>query len=112
MKQLHFLIFFILTACISKPEIPTGTLSKEKMSAILIDIHLLETKIDALRLDKDSARITYAHFENLILEKHEVDRETYLTSLKFYTDQTEDFYDIYEVVVDSLMLREKNQNIK
>lgn len=96
----------------SKPEAPKGTLSKKQMTAILVDIHLLESKIDRLRLKPDSAEIVYAHFESQIFEKHGVDPDNYRESLRYYTEVVDEFYTIYEGVVDSLMVREKNHNME
>jgi hypothetical protein len=91
--------------------IPQDILTPEAMNELLLEFHLLEAKIEQLNLDLDSSRQVYAHFEPQVLAKYGVDSATYKESLEFYLNHPALFHDVYEVVVDSLMVREKYRNI-
>ncbi len=110
--RLHFfLIIIMLTACRKEVTIPKDVLSQEKMAEILVEFHLLEAKIDLLNISMDSATEVYRHFEPQVYSRYEVDSVQYRESLAFYMDNPALMHSIYETVVDSLMLREKNNRI-
>ena len=98
-------------ACTSKVEPPQDLVSPAKMSEILVDIHLLEKKISQSRVPYDSQQLMYAHFEQLVFEKHQLDSATYINSLKYYLADPALMETIYTSVVDSLTVREKTKRI-
>ena len=81
------------------------------MTELLVDFHLLEAKIEQLGVKPDSAKKVYSHFATLLYEKYEVDSAQYQESLLFYLDHPEMMHDIYEVVVDSLNLRDRSKRV-
>ena len=81
------------------------------MSLLLIDFHLLEEKIETSIFTLDSQRTAFAHFEKLVFEKYEVDSAVYAKSLEYYMGDPKEMEKIYEVVVDSLTVREKTKSI-
>jgi hypothetical protein len=109
MRTSYFLLFILLTACASEPEPPKNLIPEEKMALIMADIHLLESKVKGIRISSDSAEAVFNHLEQKIFEKHNVERSAYVTSIKFYTDHPDRLHDIYQVVVDSLMVRQKQK---
>ena len=110
MKKSFLIICLILAACSKKDtEIPAGVLSKDQMVRVLIDIHLLESKVKKLNLKVDSSQAVYRHYEQLLLEDLEISREQYDRSLEFYVDEIELLKDIYEEVSDSLLARTKSE---
>ncbi len=112
MRRCLFLFIIILAAgCRSESEIPENIIPKDKMMEILTEFHLLESKIENLYIPNDSARMVYNHFEPQVFEKYGVDSANYMESLSFYLDHPELLHDIYEGVVDSLMVREKSHRI-
>lgn len=112
MKRSHlFLNIILLTACVGAPEIPEGTIPEQQMTELLVDFHLLEAKIEQLGVKPDSAKKVYSHFADQLYKKYDVDSAQYQKSLLFYLDNPEIMHDIYEVVVDSLMLRDRAKRI-
>lgn len=98
-------------ACSTREELPTDILSPKEMSLILIDIHLLEQQIENSVYTLDSQRTAFNHFEQLVFEKHQVDTAIYARSLNYYMSEPKLLEDIYEIVVDSLTVREKTKNL-
>ncbi len=109
--RLLILNIILLTACIDNDTIPEDVIKKHKMANILVDFHLLESKIEQLDIEPDSAAEVYDHFEDLIFEQHNVDSLIYRESLLFYLDHPHIMNDIYIEVVDTLMVRERAKRI-
>jgi len=104
------LIAAIITICsCSKKaeEVPAGIVSKPQMVDILIDIHIVEAKINQLRINKDSANKVFTIFEKDIFEKHKVQDSVYRKSYGYYLDHPKVMEEIYNAVVDSLSYREQ-----
>ena len=76
------------------------------MSNILIDIHLLEAKINTLGKKGDTSFQIYDHFEKLILEKHGVDSSVFTQNLAYYMRHPGILENVYTNIIDSLVLWE------
>ncbi|MDQ3395216.1 MAG: DUF4296 domain-containing protein [Bacteroidota bacterium] len=108
MKYIFFFLLITLAfSCDRKKATPAGIIPQEKMVGIFIDMHITESKISALNLKRDSTRILFKHYEQEVLNKHNVAKEIYLESFKYYTENVNDMERIYDAVIDSLSLREK-----
>lgn len=92
--------------------IPDGVLGQKKMTEVLVEVHLLESKISRLYLGPDSAKVLYEHYETMLFEELGITETQYQKSLDFYTQEVEDFHKIYEVVVDTLLARQKASDFK
>lgn len=84
---------------------------KEKMTQVLIDIHIAEAAIALKGLEADSARILYSIQKQKVLKKHGVGEEEYDTSFEYYVNHPELLDEVYTSVVDSLSLREDRKII-
>ena len=98
----QFLSTIILLAvlfgdCSGKQEIPDGLLSKQEMTHIMIQIHLLEAKIGRLGLPSDSAKQVYMHFESELFRALAVDSSIFFKSYDYYSQEPEIFTKIYEI---------------
>lgn len=105
--KLLILCYAVLLACSGKDDVPEGVLPQDKMVPILIDVYVAEGKVQNLRVPRDSAAAIFEAYEERIFTTHEVDRQTYLNSLTYYYDQPKKLELIYEIVLDSLNLREQ-----
>lgn len=112
MRNILFLLIIISAACVKKNEIPEEIYPKSKMAEVLIDIHLLEQKLDQMGMEYDSQQVMYRHFEQLIFEKHQIDTIKYGQSINYYYAHVEELESIYEIIVDSLSVREKTRDIR
>lgn len=94
---------FSCSSTISQDEvIPVST-----MVELLIDIHILEARVDKLRLPNDSSFAIYNTLEKEIFEEKKVDKNTYDQSYQFYLSQPKALDHIYAIVVDSLNVIQK-----
>ncbi len=95
-------------SCTSKKkELPEGLLTHDDMVRVLIDVHILESKIKKLYLTGDSSNKVYHHYEKMLFEDLNINKATYEKSVAFYVDEIGSYKDIYEEVVDSLLARQK-----
>jgi hypothetical protein len=102
-----FLIIIFCWSCDRKQATPPGILPKEKMISIFIDMHIAESKISTLNLKRDSSKILFEHYEQKVLDKHNIPEGIYLDSYKYYIENVNDMESIYDAVIDSLSLRER-----
>lgn len=100
------LISALLWSCNSN-EKPEGILSKEEMVPILIDVYVSEGRLSAMNVKRDSALKVFEAVENLIFEKYNTNDSIYRASMVYYYDRPKEMELIYEVVMDSLGLREQ-----
>lgn len=74
----------------------------------MMEIHLLEAKINKIRIDPlDSTQAVYEHYEKMLFQDLNITKEQYEKSFNYYVDNPNDFEKIYTAVVDSLLEREK-----
>lgn len=78
---------------------------------MLIDVHILESKINDLKLSFDSSRLVYNTLEQEIFKEHETTEEAYRKSYQFYTMNIALLDDVYAIIVDSLNFMEKSSNL-
>lgn len=106
-----FAVFF--SACSEEEKPPKGTLSEEKMAAILTDIHLAESRVNRLQLKSlDSSLMIFNRLKSDIWKKHQVDTTAYRESYAYYMTHPERMTTIYEKVNKKIEDREKSNNIK
>jgi hypothetical protein len=106
-KYLFACLILVTVACVEEPTPPEGTISKEKMVKILMDIHIAEAKVGRLTFRSvDSSKLLFKRMELDIFKKHQVDTATYRKSFEFYLQNTSYLDEIYATVVDSLSYRE------
>lgn len=107
MKYFFLTVLVILVSC-SGSDRPEGLIEKEKMSQLIMEIHLLESKINHVPISpSDSVQAVYEHFEELLFQDFGVTREQYEISFNYYVDHPNEFEKIYTTTVDSLLQKEK-----
>lgn len=107
MKTLSFLLFFtmLLVSCdsIINPK-PSGTLSEEKMTEILVDMHLTEATLriinDTLAKINDTTYLRSRFAE--VFRKHDVAPGRFTKSLTYYIKHIELLDKIYGGVIGRL----------
>lgn len=103
----------IIAGCSDKKtELPTGLLTHGEMVRVLIDIHLLEAKVQKLYLPRDSAEMVFKYFETRLLQQSNVTDSVYNASMAFYTQEIDQLKKIYDEVVDSLLSRQASKDIR
>lgn len=78
-----------------------------KMTELLIDIHVLEARVDKLRLTNDSAFAIYNTLQQEIFDQNEITKSEYEQSYQHYLSYPKELDQIYAIVVDSLNVIQK-----
>ena len=91
----------------AREKIPEGILAQEEMAQIMMDMYLLEAKSRSLRIRTDSARKIFRYYEREIFEEYGVSDSLYEASIEFYTNHPQHMTGIYEIMADSLSLKER-----
>ena len=86
-------VCFLLTGC--KPKRPSGVLSEHKMENVMVDYHLAQGMADASDGDREALRYKYIQ---AVFKKHHITEATFDSSLVYYFEHSEKFYDIYKKV--------------
>jgi hypothetical protein len=107
-----FFGIFLLQACYREPKFPDAALNKEKMTAVLADIHLAEAKLAGMgnnsQVQRDStAEVYYA----TIFKIHQVKAEDFNSSMEAYMQNPKALSEIYEKVLEKLQ-KEQSANLK
>ncbi len=99
------LCVLFLCAC-AREKRPEGVFDQDKMTEVLMEIHLLEAKIQKLYLPGDSGDVIYRHYEKMLFEDLGITEEEYDQSLIYYVENSKELGEVYDRIVDSLMLKQ------
>ncbi|AMR25756.1 hypothetical protein A0257_00735 [Hymenobacter psoromatis] len=107
----------LLAAGCGRPEqvpTPANLLPKEKMTTLLVQIHLLEARVETSRLPPDSARALFLSQQRDLMWRNGVSQTDSLfeRSYRYYASHGKDLDEIYAGVIDSLSQREKKMGVK
>jgi len=104
----------VLGGCAIPEEVapPRQLLPKDKMVSLLVQLHLLEARVEGSRLPPDSARALFQAQKTALLWKNDLKAADSLLehSYRFYAVNNKDMDEIYKAVVDSLERREAQLN--
>ncbi|KAA9327125.1 DUF4296 domain-containing protein [Hymenobacter busanensis] len=112
MKTPLFAFLLVLLGLFSqcgRPEDPTppaNLLPRDKMVSMLIDVHLLESRVGAANLMQDSATALFDQQLQELYWRQEVSPEVFRASYEYYAIHDKDLEELYKVVIDSLEQRE------
>ncbi len=113
MRKLTYIIaILIIVSCSGKEELPKGVIPPEKMAVILSDIYVAEYKATQIGLKNDSAKQVLRHYELKIFEDHETNDSIYKESFKYYLEHPDQLEAIYDIVIDTVSLRNQVNNAK
>lgn len=97
-----FLLSLLLStlACSQRKEVTTSPIAKDKMVAILADIHLLEAQHQGNQLnEKGRVYNTIVGYEK-IFHKHSVTAEQFYDAFSYYKNHPEEMDELYQEVID------------
>ncbi|MCW3105420.1 MAG: hypothetical protein JWO09_3860 [Bacteroidetes bacterium] len=107
-----FSVFLFACTDINDIPIPDNVLPEEKMADIMVDVHLLEAtmNIHAGSVGKMGPGGTPIAMN--IYKKHQVSKEQFDESYKFYTENPERLAEIYQLVLNNLSRMQAEVNAK
>lgn len=88
---------------------PPHLLPKDQMVSLLVQLHLLESRLEGSRLAPDSARALFLSQQRELFWHNNVPPadSTFERSYRYYAVHNKDLDEIYAAVIDSLTAREK-----
>ncbi len=97
-----FLLIISLFACSkNKPAIPEDVIPMRELQEILSEIHLAQAASSNAVLS-DSTLYNTKEYVNYILKQHNIEREKFLKSMKFYTKNPVLLEEVYDSVITQL----------
>jgi hypothetical protein len=104
----------MLGGCTMPEEVkpPEQLLPREKLVSLLVQLHLLEARVEASRLSPDSARALFQSQKKELLWKNDLtEADSVLQrSYRYYAINHKDMDEIYKEVIDSLERRQTQLN--
>nr|WP_262914622.1 DUF4296 domain-containing protein [Pontibacter vulgaris] len=94
------------------PKPPENLVTKEKMVQILADVHEAEARIESKMNYPDTAMMTFNHAQKLILKKHGVSEKKFRDTYDYYLEHLVEMDKLYEIIIDTLSVRESKAKIK
>ncbi|MFD1256110.1 DUF4296 domain-containing protein [Mucilaginibacter terrae] len=95
-KVLFFLIPVYLLSC--GPQTPAGILNHERMTGLLIDMHIADGSLFEVSQDPDSL-FKYGNNRYLyIFKQHQTDSVQFKKSFTYYSNKPDQLFEIYEAV--------------
>lgn len=101
------LIAGLISFSCDKEEAPKDILPQDQLTQIMIDLYLGEAKLSNYSLPYDTSRKLFIPYEESVLKKHGVSDSTLYKTYQYYFDHPKELEKLYEIVIDSLSLRER-----
>lgn len=95
-----------MLSCSKGDKLPDGYLDQEQMVAYLIELHIIQSQVQNLRLSTDSAEVLFALLEKDLRKQHQHEDSVFYESYSWYLDRPEQMHEIYTAIVDTLTLRQ------
>ena len=89
-----------------EPPRPADLLPKEKIVQLVVDLQVLEARVENSRLSADSSRALYLVNQKEIFWKNEVTDSAFQRSYRYYSIHGKDLDEIYGAAIDTLGRRE------
>jgi hypothetical protein len=75
---------------------PKGILSKEKMAALMVDVHLLDGYLTTLPIDS-ATRYIHSYYQG-VFRNHKIDSIQFEQNLRYYAEHPQDLDKVYEMI--------------
>jgi hypothetical protein len=107
-KRLFCILFCLsLLGCTqNKSKVPDNLVQENEMVQILADIHTAEARVENNVVYPDTAMMAFNYLQSQILKKHGVTQKQFERTYRYYLNHLEEMDKLYEVIVDTLSLRE------
>lgn len=108
------LLTLLISQCKSGPrryaDEPRKIIPRPKMQAVLTDIHIAEGAAKADSIPRDSSDYYARVYHKAVLEKHNLSREKYQRSIRYYVENPDVMVSMYEPMMKELKARKKALN--
>jgi Domain of unknown function (DUF4296) len=90
-----------------KEEPRKDILTQDELTKLMIEFYLGEARLSNLAIPYDSASKLFIPFEESVMKKYGVSDSTLYKTYQYYFDHPTELEKVYEIVIDSLSLRER-----
>ena len=103
-KYLILVVLSLGFGCGEKPveSVPIDVLSIQEMTAIMVDVQLIEGGIVIRKYNKTQRKGQITDYYKSLYHKHKVSKETFKNSLNYYTDHPDKLEEIYDGMLERL----------
>jgi hypothetical protein len=106
----RLLILMFLTSCYGTATGPDFNMNlvepADSMVTLLTDLHLADGEVSVLKNKEHTAGQLSSEYFEAILKKHDLTREEFEESMRYYSFHTEELDKIYEEIITNLSLKE------
>lgn len=100
-----------LGACMQNKK-PKGVLDEEQLADLMVEIYTGEARMTNLSLVNDSAIKLFQPFEEALFQKKGIPDSIIKVTFRYYVNHPVELERVYDVVIDTLSLREKKAGIR
>ena len=108
--RLSWVILLVLIFSCHSPERPKDVLTHEQLSALLVDVYLAEARIEGIPKIRDTTIRYFMPFEDRLLKSRGISDTVMRVTYSYYMEHPKELETIYDVVIDTLNLRESKAN--
>lgn len=115
LKLIILLSLSFIVSCNSETELdvkPAGLISEKKMIDVLIDVHITESALSLKNFNRDSSLKLFVYYKDDIFKAHNITEKQFQESFDYYAKHSKQFDHMYEVVIDSLKVKEATGSLK
>ena len=98
---------FLLVFLSCSVKTPESILAKKEMAKALTEFYLKESKISNFHVGQDSAMVLFEYFRQQYAEQNNFNDSIIDKSYRYYLDHPEELNVIYDMIIDSLSLKEQ-----
>lgn len=98
---LILLSIFLFACSKKKTSIPEGILQMRELQQVLAEIHLSQAA-SSNAVMTDSSLYSNKEYVNYILKNHNINRDDFLKTMKFYTENPDLLEEVYDSVITQL----------
>jgi len=110
MRIICLLILTVAVACQSNKK-PKEVLTQAQLSALIVEVYLAESKLDAIAKPKDTTIKYFIPFEEKLLQRLGIPDSVLKKTYSYYIANPKELEQVYDSVIDTLTLREQKSHL-
>ncbi len=99
--------FFAAVVSCQTEKAPQGIMTKAQMAEWMMTLYIAEARLLTLSQPRDTVYKLFVPFRDSVLRQQSLSDSTLRKSFQYYLDNPAELESIYDIVIDSLSLREQ-----
>jgi hypothetical protein len=91
---------------------PQGVLTKQELVEFLVEMYVAEARMAGISVVTDSSKKLFQPFEEALMKKKGISDSVMNITYRYYLDHPIELEEVYDVVIDTLSLREQKEGLK